>query len=562
LLEEVAVRLSVVFFVLVFATVVLAQAPPGAQKPLGKNQIMDLVKAGMDSEELAKTVQERGIDFDLSDDYLEALRKAGAQDVLIKALRAFKPRPLTKEQVLQLVVGGVASQRAAALVKQRGIDFMPDEEYLETMRVAGAEEVLLAALRTAGEAATVELVVETLPNAEVYLDGELKGRANAQGELAMKAKLGAHALKVSLARKKDFEQSVTLAGGQAAKIEARLADLPGRILIHSSVGAEVFLDSTSRGRTDASGELAVADVSPGSHELRISAPGKKEYRQSITVPVGQEAKIDAPLADLGPAPGTVRENPKDRLKYVWIPSGTFQMGCSPGDSECGEMEKPSHRVTISKGFWMGQTEVTVEAFSRFTNQTGAKMPEPPGFNPGWSIRAMPIVKVSWEDAHGYCEWAGGRLPTEAEWEYAARGGSPGARYGPLDDIAWYADNSGQQRLDSARIWREDLKNYVKTLEKNSNRTRGVGQRRANGFGLFDMLGNVGEWVSDWYGADYYQNSPATDPQGPAGGESRVLRYGSWFDISRYVRVSVRYGLVPVGSTDYLGCRCVWEVVNP
>jgi sulfatase modifying factor 1 len=556
------VRLSVVFFVLIFATVALAQAPPGVEKPLGKNQIMDLVKAGMDSEELAKTVQERGIDFDLTDDYLQALRQAGAQDVLIKALRALKPRPLTKEQVLQLVVGGVASQRAAVLVKQRGIDFMPDEEYLGTVRVAGAEEVLLAALRTAGEAATAEIVVVTSPNAEVYLDGELKGRTNAHGELAMKAKLGAHMLKVSLARKKDFDQSVTLAGGQGAKIEARLEDLPGSIRVRTLAGANVLLDNSARGSADAGGELVLAEVSSGAHEVRVSARGKRDYRQTVTVLAGQESRMEARLEDAGPAPGTVRENPKDGLKYVWIPSGTFQMGCSPGDSECGEMEKPSHRVTISKGFWMGQTEVTVEAFSRFTNQTGAKMPEPPGFNPGWSIRAMPIVKVSWEDAHGYCEWAGGRLPTEAEWEYAARGGSPGARYGPLDDIAWYADNSGQQRLDSARIWREDLKNYVKTLEKNSNRTRGVGQKRANGFGLFDMLGNVGEWVSDWYGADYYQNSPATDPQGPAGGESRVLRYGSWFDIPRYVRVSVRYGLVPVGRTDYLGCRCVWEVVNP
>jgi sulfatase modifying factor 1 len=556
------VRLSVVFFVLIFATVALAQAPPGVEKPLGKNQIMDLVKAGMDSEELAKTVQERGIDFDLTDDYLQALRQAGAQDVLIKALRALKPRPLTKEQVLQLLVGGVASQRAAVLVKQRGIDFMPDEEYLGTVRVAGAEEVLLAALRTAGEAATAEIVVVTSPNAEVYLDGELKGRTNAHGELAMKAKLGAHMLKVSLARKKDFDQSVTLAGGQGAKIEARLEDLPGSIRVRTLAGANVLLDNSARGSADAGGELVLAEVSSGAHEVRVSARGKRDYRQTVTVLAGQESRMEARLEDAGPAPGTVRENPKDGLKYVWIPSGTFIMGCSPGDSECGEMEKPSHRVTISKGFWMGQTEVTVEAFSRFTNQTGAKMPEPPGFNPGWSIRAMPIVKVSWEDAHGYCEWAGGRLPTEAEWEYAARGGSPGARYGPLDDIAWYADNSGQQRLDSARIWREDLKNYVKTLEKNSNRTRGVGQKRANGFGLFDMLGNVGEWVSDWYGADYYQNSPATDPQGPAGGESRVLRYGSWFDISRYVRVSVRYGLVPVGSTDYLGCRCVWEVVNP
>jgi formylglycine-generating enzyme required for sulfatase activity len=530
-----AVRLSVVFFVLIFATVALAQAPPGVEKPLGKNQIIDLVKAGMDSEELAKTVQERGIDFDLSDDYLEALRKAGAQDVLIKALRAFKPRPLTKEQVLQLVVGGVASQRAAALVKQRGIDFMPDEEYLETMRVAGAEEVLLAALRTAGEAATAEIVVVTSPNAEVYLDGELKGRANAQGELAMKAKLGAHALKVSLARKKDFEQSVTLAGGQAAKIEARLADLPGRILIHSSVGAEVFLDSASRGRTDARGQLTIDDVAPGSHELRVSAHGRKDFRESVTVRAGQEASLEAQLAE------TVRENPKDGLKYVWIPPGTFQMGCSPGDSECQAPENPSHPVTISKGLWLGQTEVTVGAYKRFARETGRGMPPELAFkkralNPGWSNDQMPIANVTWDDAETYCRWAGGRLPTEAEWEYAARAGSTAARYGALDDVAWYANNSDRG-------------------------THEVSQKRPNAFNLYDMLGNVWEWVSDWY--DYYQASPARDPSGPGSGQFHVLRGGSWYFCGpARVRVSGRYAGDTGGGGGDVGVRCGGEVFNP
>jgi hypothetical protein len=205
LAEEVAVRLSVVFLVLIFASGGLAQAPPGAQKPLGKDQIIALIKAGMDNAELATRVQEYGIDFDLTDDYLQALRQAGAQDVFIKALRALRPRPMSQEQVLQLVVGGVPSQRAAALVKQRGIDFMPDEEYVGTLRVAGAEEALLAALRVAGEAATAEIVVVTLPNAEVYLDGERKGRANAEAQLAFRSKLGAHTLRVSLAGKKDFQ---------------------------------------------------------------------------------------------------------------------------------------------------------------------------------------------------------------------------------------------------------------------------------------------------------------------------------------------------------------------
>ena len=394
-----------------------------------------------------------------------------------------------------------------------------------------------------------QIVVETSPNAEVYLDDQFAGRASPEGRLVIgNPKAGEHALRVSLAGKKDFAQKVTVVAGQVTRIAAALADLlgrilvadlPGRILIHSSAGAEVFLDSASRGRTDASGELALANVPRGAHELWISAPGKKEYRQNITVPAGQEAKIDAPLADLGPAPapGRVRENPKDGLKYVWVPPGTFMMGCSPGDSECDADEKPSHQVKITKGFWLGQTEVTVAAYKRFVAATGRQMPDAPDFNSGWANDAMPIVNVMWDNAQSYCQWAGGRLPTEAEWEYAARGGSTQARYGNLDEIAWYDKNSGGQ-------------------------THEVAQKRANGFGLFDVLGNVWEWVNDWYDEKYYQSSPSQDPAGPASGQYRVLRGGSWDGDPRYVRVSDRSRYYPVVRYSYFGFRCLREVNLP
>lgn len=118
----------------------------------------------------------------------------------------------------------------------------------------------------------------------------------------------------------------------------------------------------------------------------------------------------------------VKVSPKDGLSYVRIPSGTFMMGCSPADRECSANEKPGHRVTISKGLWLGQTEVTVGAYKRFARETGKDMPgELPGND------AMPILDVSWHDAMAYCSWSGGRLPTEGEWEYAARAGSAEAR---------------------------------------------------------------------------------------------------------------------------------------
>ncbi|MGB9485980.1 MAG: SUMF1/EgtB/PvdO family nonheme iron enzyme, partial [Terriglobia bacterium] len=255
-----------------------------------------------------------------------------------------------------------------------------------------------------------------------------------------------------------------------------------------------------------------------------------------TVRAAQKPRVDVPLAELVPTPGAARVNPKDGLKYVWIRPGTFMMGCSPGDNECGADEKPPHQVTITKGFWLGQTEVTVGAYKRFAAATGREMPNAPYFNSGWANDTMPIVMVNWNDAHDYCAWARGRLPTEAEWEYAARGGSTGARYGPIDEVAWYYNNSGQK-------------------------TREVGQKRANAFGLYDMLGNVDEWVNDWLDINYYQNSPSQDPSGPTSGGLRVLRGGSWVVFPRSVRVSDRLLGNPVSRFDHFGFRCGGDVAG-
>jgi hypothetical protein len=391
------------FLILIISLAVIARPaiPPQAQKPLTKEQVMGLVKAGMDNTQLGKSVRERGIDFDPTDDYVEALRKAGAQDALIQALHAVKPQPLNKEQVLQLLAGGVPLQRAAALVNQRGVNFLADDAYLDMLRLAGADDALLRAVREAGAAASGNLAVVTSPNAGVYLDGELQGWANAQGALAFKAKLGTHVLKVSLKGKKDFQQNVTVAQVQGTPIMAQLVDAPGSIRLRTLTGASIFLDGTSRGTAGASGELVLADVSPGFHELRVSAPLKNDYQQRLTVLGGEENRLEANLEDAPPSRGQVRENPKDGLKYVWIPPGTFVMGCSPGDRTCYPDEKPAHQVTITKGFWTGQTEVTVGAYKRFAAATGKQMPQATKFNIDWANDHMPIVMVPWDEARAY-----------------------------------------------------------------------------------------------------------------------------------------------------------------
>jgi formylglycine-generating enzyme required for sulfatase activity len=240
------------------------------------------------------------------------------------------------------------------------------------------------------------------------------------------------------------------------------------------------------------------------------------------------------------------------------------MGCSPADNECLPDEKPSHQVKISQGFWLAQTDATVAGYKRFAQSTGRIMPPEPNFsgrplNSGWNNDAMPMVDVTWDEARDYCGWVGGRMPTEAEWEYAARGGNQETRYGPLDDIAWYADNSGRQHIDSMQIVPSDQATHTLRMNENGNGIHEVGQKRANAFGLYDMLGNVWQWVNDRYDQKYYQESPAENPQGPGSGHFRVLRGGSWLINRGGVRVSIRRRLQPGSRVYNLGFRCVGDL---
>lgn len=241
------------------------------------------------------------------------------------------------------------------------------------------------------------------------------------------------------------------------------------------------------------------------------------------------------------------------LQWVKIPAGQFKMGCSSGDKSCYDYEKPRHTVTITKPFEMMTTEVT---FRQFRTWAWANGYEPPG-QPAWSADDVPVVNVTWKDAQAFCSAFGARLPTEAEWEYAARAGTEEARYGPLDDVAWYGDNAGQNRLDSTNLSGND---YGYALERNGNRAHPVSVKQPNAFGLYDMLGNVFEWCADWYDGKYYKEKVEMDPHGPATGNEHVLRGGSWNNGPWFLRVSDRtWGGRP--GANY-GFRCTRDANSP
>ncbi len=240
---------------------------------------------------------------------------------------------------------------------------------------------------------------------------------------------------------------------------------------------------------------------------------------------------------------TVPNNRRDHEEYVRIPPGTFKMGCVPRDSKCKADEKPQHEVTLTNGFWMGRNEVEVRAFLKFWRETAKKKTAPrqaPTDYRGWIRDNHPMVRVTWEEARDYCQWAGGRLSTEAEWEYAARAGA-------TDEI--YPMNSENSR---------DKANFAGT--QGNDTFLGVAPVRSfdpNGFNLYDMLGNVWEWVWDFYDPSYYQKSPAVDPKGPEAGKEHIVRGGSFeSDWHEHLRLSFR--LAQAGENFKTGFRCALD----
>jgi len=262
----------------------------------------------------------------------------------------------------------------------------------------------------------------------------------------------------------------------------------------------------------------------------------------------QQKKADKP----GKAPKTQpKRAPIDTTRYVLVDGGAFNMGT---DKTVESGEGPPHSVTVNS-FWLAKTETTFEDYDKFCFDTKRDTMG----SAGWGRGKQPAIYVSWNDAIAYCNWLSGkeklskcylvdstggvkyldtakgyRLPTEAEWEFAARGGNKarGHTYAgsdKIDEVAWYKDNS-------------------------AGKAHPVGQKAPNELGLYDMDGNVWEWLWDFYSSSYYRVSPSDNPEGPATGPYRVMRGGAFYNADTYARVFTRQNTYVVFRQNSVGFR--------
>ena len=271
------------------------------------------------------------------------------------------------------------------------------------------------------------------------------------------------------------------------------------------------------------------------------------------------------------SPGSTQISRIDGMVLSYIPAGTFQMGqnAARGIKECRTLyepysdeyctpnwftdAEPVHSVTLA-AFWMDQTEVTYGMYAQCVAAGACNPPADTGeydainYYGDIAYANFPVNWVDWNQATAYCAWAGRRLPTEAEWEYAARGGLAAQTY------PWGEAFNGQM----ANFCDFNCEASWYNLEYNDGFTyfAPVGSYSPNGYGLFDLAGNLAEWVADWYEEDYYSSSPTENPSGPASGEGRVIRGGAWIASGDILQVSYRGWDYPGTGNDDIGFRCV------
>jgi formylglycine-generating enzyme required for sulfatase activity len=223
---------------------------------------------------------------------------------------------------------------------------------------------------------------------------------------------------------------------------------------------------------------------------------------------------------------------KDGAMVVTVPAGEFLMGSPEGEGQSAE--RPQRRVYVSE-FLIDKTEVTWRQLRKFAEATGTPHPRPPIWG---TPDDYPASFILWEEARGYCQWVGGRLPTEAEWEKAARG-TDGRKY------PWGND------------WDPDRCN---SISGGPHRPESVGSFPSclSPYGVLDMPGSMWEWCADWYGASYYAESSSRDPQGPTSGSRRVIRGGGWMSQPLWLGTAHRSGVPATTRKADHGFRCAQD----
>ena len=381
------------------------------------------------------------------------------------------------------------------------------------------------------------------PAVSLYVDKKSVGSLPWNGNL----KEGMHLLEV---RKNGYRsQQKTIQFAQQQKLDVAfdaLSAIQGNLSVNfKPFGSDVYVDGVKVGQSP----CVFNGLLVGNHNVEVRKSGYTTSRQTVTISEGQTASISGSLTSSASSSNanvlsssgtslsgntiTIPVKNGINIEMVKVEAGSFDMGATPEMRSLQypyDDEKPDHRVTLTKTYYIGKYEVTQALWQVVM-----------GNNPSrFKGDDLPVERVSWKRCQDFISKLNSltgkrfRLPTEAEWEYAARGGnkSRGYRYSgsnTLDDVAWYGDNSG-------------------------SKTHAVGTKQPNELGIYDMSGNVSEWCQDWRGS--YSSSPQTNPTGAVSGSYRVDRGGSWLYSAWFSRSSSRGGRTPGGRHGDLGLRLV------
>ena len=369
--------------------------------------------------------------------------------------------------------------------------------------------------------ATVSVTCPT-PAVSLYVDKKSVGMAPWTGSL----KEGMHLIEAKKDGYRSQQRTINLSQQQRLDVAfAELAAIQGNLSVnYKPFGADVFIDGKKVGQSP----RVFNGILVGSHKVEIKKDGYGTDSKTVSILEGQTASLSGVLTNV--------DNISIPVKYgisidmVRVEAGTFTMGATAEMKNTEDSEKPTHRVTLTNDYYIGKYEVTQALWQ-------AVMGNNPSYSKNYNL---PVECVSWDDCQEFISKLNHitgktfRLPTEAEWEYAARGGnkSRGYQYSGSNNpsnVAWYDDNSG-------------------------DKTHAVGTKQPNELGIYDMSGNVWEWCQDWY--ETYSSSSQVNPTGANSGSCRVVRGVSWYNNARNCRLSLRGSNTPDFRSSNLGLRLV------